>query len=323
MILADKIIQLRKQNGWSQEELAEQLGVSRQAVSKWESAASVPDLNRILQMSELFGVSTDYLLKDGVETPSAPEMASDDGVLKITAEEANDFLNRSVRSAKQIALGVAVCILSPALLIWLAGFAGQENALSEEIAAGIGIVVLLLMVAAAVALFILSGFRMEEYKYITEGIIELAYGVEGIVQERKSRFRPSFRLSIVIGVLLCIFSPVPLIALSCLGASEMSVITCVVLLLIMVAAAVFLLVRAGMIQAGFDQLLQVGEYAVTEKKKKSSGVDLIESAYWCIVTAIYLLVSFWTGQWGVTWIIWVAAPGIYGIISALIERNKK
>ena len=59
MILADKIIDLRKKNGWSQEELAEKLGVSRQAVSKWEGAQSVPDLARVLQMSELFGVSTD------------------------------------------------------------------------------------------------------------------------------------------------------------------------------------------------------------------------------------------------------------------------
>ena len=48
MILADKIITLRKKNGWSQEELAEQMNVSRQAVSKWESAQSVPDLNKIL-----------------------------------------------------------------------------------------------------------------------------------------------------------------------------------------------------------------------------------------------------------------------------------
>ena len=53
MILADKITEERKKNGWSQEELANQLGVSRQAVSKWESAGAVPDLQRILQMSEL------------------------------------------------------------------------------------------------------------------------------------------------------------------------------------------------------------------------------------------------------------------------------
>lgn len=67
MILADKIIEERKKNGWSQEELANKLGVSRQAVSKWESSGSIPDLQRILQMSELFGVTTDYLLKDEIE----------------------------------------------------------------------------------------------------------------------------------------------------------------------------------------------------------------------------------------------------------------
>ena len=67
MILADKIIEERKKNGWSQEELASKLGVSRQAVSKWESSGSIPDLQRILQMSELFGVTTDYLLKDEIE----------------------------------------------------------------------------------------------------------------------------------------------------------------------------------------------------------------------------------------------------------------
>ena len=62
MILADKIIALRKKHGMSQEELAEKINVSRQSVSKWEGAQSIPDLDRIIQLSQLFGVSTDYLL---------------------------------------------------------------------------------------------------------------------------------------------------------------------------------------------------------------------------------------------------------------------
>ena len=69
MILADKITELRKKAGWSQEELAAQLGVSRQSVSKWEGAQSVPDMEKILQLSNLFGVSTDYLLKDEITQP--------------------------------------------------------------------------------------------------------------------------------------------------------------------------------------------------------------------------------------------------------------
>ena len=64
MILADKSTALRKKAGWAQEELAEQLGVTRQSVSKWEGAQSVPDMDKVVQMSRLFGVTTDFLLKD-------------------------------------------------------------------------------------------------------------------------------------------------------------------------------------------------------------------------------------------------------------------
>ncbi|MCD8047678.1 MAG: helix-turn-helix domain-containing protein [Clostridiales bacterium] len=66
MNMADRIQQLRKARGISQEELADRVGVSRQAVSKWESEQSVPDLNKVVLLSDYFGVTTDYLLK-GIE----------------------------------------------------------------------------------------------------------------------------------------------------------------------------------------------------------------------------------------------------------------
>ena len=69
MTFSDKLIALRRKAGWSQEELAERLNVSRQSVSKWESAQSMPDIDKIVQMSSLFGVTTDYLLKDGRDDP--------------------------------------------------------------------------------------------------------------------------------------------------------------------------------------------------------------------------------------------------------------
>ena len=76
MIFADKVVQLRKKSGWSQEELAEKLNVTRQSVSKWEGAQSIPDLEKILQLAQIFGVSTDYLLKD--ELAEAEYTKSDD-----------------------------------------------------------------------------------------------------------------------------------------------------------------------------------------------------------------------------------------------------
>lgn len=64
MFLADKISQLRKARNWSQEDLAYKLGVSRQSVSKWEQGTSIPDLDKIIKLSQIFDVSCDYLLKD-------------------------------------------------------------------------------------------------------------------------------------------------------------------------------------------------------------------------------------------------------------------
>ena len=92
MILADKIIRLRKKNGWSQEELAEKMGVSRQAVSKWEGAQSVPDLGKILQLSTLFGVTTDYLLKDDLADEVFTVGDDDPAVRRVTLAEAHAFL---------------------------------------------------------------------------------------------------------------------------------------------------------------------------------------------------------------------------------------
>ena len=63
MNIADRIQYLRKQKGYSQEELADKVGVSRQAVSKWESEQTTPDLEKVIAMSELFEVTTDYILK--------------------------------------------------------------------------------------------------------------------------------------------------------------------------------------------------------------------------------------------------------------------
>lgn len=68
MTLGEKIMRLRQSRGLSQEELGEKMGVSRQAVSKWETGQAVPDVDKIIQMSEIFGVTTDYLLKDEINS---------------------------------------------------------------------------------------------------------------------------------------------------------------------------------------------------------------------------------------------------------------
>ena len=98
MILADKIINLRKKSGMSQEELAEKMNVSRQAVSKWESAQSIPELEKILQLGRIFGVTTDYLLKDEIELEEFSGEGESDKVRVVTLAEANEFLEQRKES---------------------------------------------------------------------------------------------------------------------------------------------------------------------------------------------------------------------------------
>ncbi len=89
MNLADRIQTLRKEKGISQEELAEQAGVSRQAVSKWESGQSTPELEKLVMLSGYFGVTTDYLLKGTEPVPAAPERRADGRIFTVVATACN------------------------------------------------------------------------------------------------------------------------------------------------------------------------------------------------------------------------------------------
>ncbi len=90
-MIGDKIAELRKQNGMSQEELADRMGISRQSVSKWESGQSQPEIEKLLQLSELFHVSTDYLLKeDTMPTVAKAAVQEEEPVKETVYEEPED-----------------------------------------------------------------------------------------------------------------------------------------------------------------------------------------------------------------------------------------
>ena len=137
MILADKIIRLRKKNGWSQEELADKMNVSRQAVSKWESAQTIPDLEKILQLSALLGVTTDYLLKDEIEDEELTnDTSSDTTVKRISIEEANTYIEQRKKASWRLALATFLCILSPITIMVLSILAELPNPIVTETTAG-------------------------------------------------------------------------------------------------------------------------------------------------------------------------------------------
>ena len=110
MKLSDKIIKLRKAKGWSQEELAEKLNVSRQAVSRWENGTALPDANNILQLSRLFQVSADYLLKEDLcDTEPVPAVTENAGEA-VYQKKKEPKLHLVAASAFAIAAVIWLCL---------------------------------------------------------------------------------------------------------------------------------------------------------------------------------------------------------------------
>lgn len=313
MILADKIIEERKKLGLSQEELAEKLSVSRQAVSKWESAQSTPDLQKIILMSELFSVSTDYLLKDEMEPERKPsgEFDADRTVRRVSMEEANAFMKTEAEQSKVMAFSVLLCVLCPVLLIFLAGLSESNIAgITETVAAVIGLVQLFVFVTIAVFLFISYAGKTERFDYLKKEPFETAYGVSGLVKEKKEAYKPIYIKYLSMGVGLCILSPVPLIITALINEADVLAVSMTALLLCIVAAGVFMIIRVALVNESYKILLQEGDFRKSEKQK-SKSVDAASSIYWCLVTGGYLAWSFITNDWKSTWIVWPVAGVLF------------
>ncbi len=326
MILADKIVTLRKRAGWSQEELAAQLGVSRQSVSKWEGAQSVPDMQKVVQMSRLFGVTTDYLLKEELGEPEPAPAESDAPLRRVTMEQAADYLAQRQAAAPKLALATLLCVLSPVALLLLAALSDRPGAaLSENAAAGIGLCVLLVLVAAAVAVFITCAAQVKAYAFLETEPFETEYGVTGMVRERRAAAAPEHTRGKVAGTVLCILSAVPLFIAVCLNGPDLLYVAAVCLLLVLAGVGSALFVYGGVYQAAMDRLLEEGDY-VRPRKRQNGVVGAISSIYWLTVTAAYLLWTFgpwWDAQPQDTWILWAVAGVLYGAVMALVRGIRK
>lgn len=317
MILAEKIISLRKQMGWSQEELAGQLSVSRQSVSKWELGASIPDLDKILKMSELFGVSTDYLLKDEMEQAEYSGNSENTGERSVSAEEADRYMRVVQDISGKIAVAVALFIISPVALIQLGAFS-ELGIISENIAGGLGIIILLILVAVGVAVCILQSAKVEEYQYLEREPITLQYGVSGIVEKRKQDYQSTYVANLTAGVVLYIVGVIPLFVAAMFDGADFVCVSCLSLLLAFVAVGTFLITKVGMIRGSYQKLLQQEDYCV-ENKEANRRFGHIAGIYWSVITAAYLGVSFVTFRWDRTWIIWPVAGVLYAAVSGIIR----
>jgi len=331
MILANKITNLRKKAGWSQEELADQLGVSRQSVSKWEGAQSIPDMDKIVQISRIFGVSTDYLLKDeiGDEETMVSVADRDCDVRRVSMEEASNYLALRRAVAPRMAIATFLCIVSPVLLMVLAALSEVPNSgVSENLASAIGLCTMFVLVAVAVGLFISCGARTKEFSFL-EGVgFETEYGVEGMLRDRMRAFSPTYTRLCIIGTILCIVSVIPIFIASGFDDDFLMVLSvCFMFLLVGIGCLCF--VYGNTIENSMKRLLEEDDFS-KEAKDANRVTSAISTIYWLVVTAVYLTYSFWPVAGGVaktrfkdSWLIWPIAGVLYAVVMTIVSLVRK
>lgn len=255
-------------------------------------------------------------LAEEKEEPSAEKSA----VRILEREEADRYGENRKKHDLLVGIGVFLCIASPAALILASGIPGGDALYT------MGLIALIVLVGIAVGLFTYAGMLVEKYKYLLSEEFKLSPGMEQTLRMQQETYIRTHTIATIIGVMLCIFSPLPLIAMSLASDAETGYSYRVTLLLLIVAAAVFLFIFFGGRKEYFDILLQEGEFARQEKQaqqKSQKTVGIVASIFWPTVVLVYLGWGFLTEDWSKSWIIWPICGVAFGIFAAVMRALKR
>lgn len=270
MTFGQKLKTLRKEHSYSQEELAEILDVSRQAVSKWESDKGNPEIDKLVQISTIFGVTLDYLLKT-----DQTEEALQSNAYYVSRETIEGFLSYKRQGAKRIAIGVSLIVLSNLFI-------------SIQTQNQLAMILYWMTVASGVAVLVWHIFQQNRYKEI--GTKQLLFDEVTIKEfrEEHDKNRKRYILMIIVAVIILIISPQ---VLSVVDYSD----TSFGLALSWVLHAVWLsfIILAGIILHAERIIAQNTEYM--NKKSKEGKYTWIYIAL--PVTALAVAIGIFTNAW--------------------------
>lgn len=304
MNFSENLQSLRKSSGISQEQLAERLGVSRQAVSKWETDGGYPETDKIIQLCDMFGVTMDELIK---------------GRISVDKAEIRQKYDRHYNAfAKGIATGVMLIIAGPALSTLFSDlFRGSP---AEALATAS---VLVLAVAGIIPL-IIFGIKDAAFKRANPSVPEIYTAKE------RERFDTKVFPYLIAGGVLLIFLGIILTSdavpngFKSFGASPM---------LFSVAAAVWLFIYGGIMHSKFDikkynrgigdELIikDTDSEEVVRKKRRERIANTVCGVIMLTATAVYLGIGFLAGIWDPSWVVFPLC-GIACVIVKLIAKAR-
>lgn len=306
MSLGENLQFLRKKENITQEQLAEQLNVSRQSVSKWESDSAYPEMDKLLQLCNLFHCSMDDLVQKEIS--------------QVYIEDKADYDNHFNEFSKYVSLAVGVILfgLSVMNLIYGINYFFPNEIIKEDLCS----MFFLIFVVIGVAILVLMGIRHEDFKKKNPFIINF------YKEEEIDKFNRKFSVMVTTAVSLFIIDAIIFMgaetAFPAIDENEYleSLIFCIFFLII--AAGVMLLVYAGIQKDKYD----INKYnQMNDKKsevyKKDSLTGSVCGCIMLIATILYLIGGFVFSKWAMPTIVVFAIGGVCCAIAAIIINIKK
>ena len=304
MEFSEKLRNLRKDSGLSQEELAEQMGVSRQAVSKWENGQGFPETEKLLMMGSLFNVSLDYLLKSDEGTnDTAP---SENGYY-VSREMAQGYLAMKKRGAFRIALGVGIIIASLCLPMTV-----DKTSL--------GGMLFLFGAAIGIAILVSQNFAPKQYQQIEKEPLLFDEGVLRALKGAHANERRRYGYYTVAGIFLVIMGMVVP------GVLEEFFPTFLpqpyaLLFPLCVSFAVALFIIAGSASASYGVLINNKEH--TQEETTETRYGWIYGAVMPLAGICFLAIGLMWNLWHPGWLIFpLAALGCNAYIAFRNSKDK-
>ena len=283
MNFSDKVRMLRKEHGLSQEELAGKLDVSRQAVSKWENGQGFPEMETVLRMSDLFGVSLDYLFKD---SGSEEKGTAEESVYYVSSEMAEEYLATKEKRGRKMAIGVAVIIIS----FFFTMYFPQP----------LGTALFFIGAALGISILVMLGFepKFKGYEAIEERPLSFEPAFLQGFQMEYPLLQKKYGLFIVAGIVLFILSLVVSVATNELTGNDMRYIAMLPLFWGIATA----LITFGGTMIGASNIIMNNREHVAELKV-DNGRGWIYGVAMPLATMAFLGIGFIWNAWHPGWLV--------------------
>lgn len=243
-----------------------------------------------------------------------------DDVMIVEEDDAYEYIEAKRRAGIGIGLGILSIAIGLGGLLTSIGFGN-----TTDVSIALGLILLLICSALGIGLFILHGMRLSEYSKFGESFYVLVPNARRTIEEMQEEYKRSHRFSLVLGVVICVLSLLPIFVSLFLSSSEFFVLIGTGMMFLFIGVGVFFFVFTGNIWGAYETLLNHGQTfadikeAREKARQKTKVTKFMDEIYWPIIVVLYFAWSFLFRTWAYSWLIFILAGMIYSGVLMIFD----